>query len=158
VTGTERAALRLALGVLRDSVRLSEDAEERYARDNPWRDALADSGLTQAARVLGCCEIENVMPVWPWGGRHRVLRARLALYLRTVLRAESAKDRYPYGDNLRPTAVVTACIQGTVPRDMRPAGDGWWLHEAITPNIRNREYEWRRWPVPLWSQAPRSKP
>ncbi len=139
MTGTERAAMRLALGLLRDGT--FGDIVTEVLWHGGWRDlvdaydAASDSDITP-----------------------RILRARLALYLRTALRAAAVKDRYPYGDSLRPTAVVTACIQGTSPRDMRPVGDGWWLHEAITPNMRSREYEWRRWPVPLWSQAPRSKP
>lgn len=84
MNGTERAALRYALGVLRDSCGKS------WSDDWPLRDvavalySVPSTGLGALCRALDVATYHNNIPF-------RLLRARMALYLRALLRQERGR-------------------------------------------------------------------
>lgn len=124
MTGTERASLRLALGVLRDRRRDDESA-------------LACARAALRAAFLGAISrpLDEAWTGSPWCAPVpcRVLIARLALYLRAVLRAERG-DCGPWrcrgcGETVTDHALLTRCYAVTddgratlvpVMREIRP--------------------------------------
>lgn len=129
MTGTERAALRLALGTLRWSVRYCARGRPESMEVAAWI-ALRDvRALPHGGRI----------PSFDPGRTHRpesrLLRARLALYLRAVLRAEAGEE-----------------WRGYVSWSPR------WREEFRTERWPTSDcYERVRLAVPLWSQAPGRK-
>lgn len=91
MTGTERAGARLALGILRAHPR------EGYSATSCVEAAVTALRLAGLGRVSApasdalCVALFNTGDRWSLATR--LVAARLALYLRTVLRAE-ADDRY----------------------------------------------------------------
>lgn len=155
---TERAALRLALGVLR---------QVRPYRHEGWRrgDAV-DDALTDAADVLAAADLWGIAPEfdvrdeerpnkhgypsgWP-AYSPRILRCRLALYLRAVLRAEAADEWERTWNGAPPPRWVPVC---DACREPLP----WWtVGERVgAPTTRPQCKGARvRWPRPLWLDAP----
>lgn len=139
MTGTERAALRLALGVLRRT---------RGIAGAPWAVNEATGVLWTGAGVLALGRLASRSLTLCYTGARdsrtttsdRLVRARLALYLRAVLRAEA-------GDCGPVRCERCAGIgDGTHGR-----GDlcGWCWQQCREPIGR---YGWRRI-RPLWERA-----
>jgi hypothetical protein len=160
MTGTERAAVRLALGVLRAYSRhvprgCASVYAQVYARAAvvaAWQyaEARADAYTVRAiaAAVLLADDLS--------GGDltlARVVRVRLALYLRAVLRADSLGWDWLgmggdiYGDDLMGSDLGEARHdEGLAPAYRRNAGEVWWSSARSSA-----QYHIAR---PLWLDAP----
>jgi hypothetical protein len=134
MTGTERAALRLALGVLRLAVLLHPRTDYAYTSISnadlaAW--AIGRNPVTAAA----CCAAELAARAHD----QRRVRARLALYLRAVLRAD-AGDRGLWW--------VRRLNSWLYPPDYEERSAHWYAQGRETYRLAR----------PLWLDAPRSKP
>lgn len=144
MTGTTRAALRLALGVLRASA--GTDAAWLFFACDVLDRGPGGAGLGAAA--LAACrsrrETDSAPLAW------RLARARLALYLRAVLRAE----RGDFG-----TRCCGVC-RGPLRRDVGCEAPLWGLGWCARHKVQHSDPAPNRASiaVPLWSQAPGRKP
>jgi hypothetical protein len=148
------AAMTLALHVLRDSV--DTDGESGAW----WRARLAEAGIRSALKALGMgtdVALEGAVAVWmgPRPAKHtRILRARLALYLRAVLRMEAAEawEASDWTGTPPPswTMVCDQCGSIRLGRDEEP---GLCRPNQAAPYV---QAAWRH-PRPLWLDAPPHK-
>ena len=132
MTGTERAAMRLALGVLR-----------RATASN------ADDALDAVHTILALADSDLTLPSF----RHvtgRILRARLALYLRAVLRADEAA-RWDAAWGQWPVPQTWPAMRCTVCGERRFSAD------EVAGTCRGQAAAWAP-PRPLWTTAPSKEP
>lgn len=153
VTGTERAALRLALGVLRSG-------HHGQAFDRA-RNALAVSGATAGLAL----QVRDAFISEPFP-EVRILRARLALYIRAVLRAEAGWEQMEHSGRCEDWSKTGAwrCYQRVAcdwPVVCSGCGEplgffsGYEAGEAIAkPCPVTQEAAVARYPHPLWLDAP----
>lgn len=126
MTGTERAAMRLALGLLRDGT------FGDIVTDILWHGG--HHALVDAFDAAG--DDDDEVP-------RRILRARLALYLRAVLRAD-AGDMGLWWHARRLGRSDSAV-------------EAWTTEMAMAQLVRGPRWA-NRLARPLWYDAPRSKP